>query len=752
MDKHRRKLSDSVSSQVLPSYASAGGNDLNESLRYAVACHQTGRFSEAEKAYREILKKHPKQFDCLHLLGVICSQKGDYREALRQIDRALTIEPGAAAAHANRAAALLQLKELREALASCDRAIALDPRAAEAFSTRAAVLIELRRFEEAVENCDSAIALKPGYAGAYNNRGTALKDLKRRDEALASYDRAIALNAGNAEAHNNRGNVLNQLRRFGEALVSCERAIALNPDMAEAHFNRGIALDQLQQPGEAPTRYDQAIALKPDYAEAWSNRGGAYLGLQRYDEALTNYERAIALDPEVQNLRGMHLRFPGDWKYFNADRARLNSAVAAGNAASPPFQFAAFSSDPAIQLQCAKLYVNDRYAPFPAPRWRGELYSHPRIRLAYLSSDFRDHPVSHQTIGVFERHDRSRFETTAISYGSDSPSPILDRLKATFDRFIDARTKTGEDVARIMRELEIDIAIDLNGFTDGGRPEVLVQRPAPVQVNYLGFPGTLGPACWDYIIADRFVIPEDGRRNYGEKVVHLPDSFMANDSGRRISARTPTRSEVGLPESGFVFCCFNNAYKLTPDMFDVWMRLLKQVEGSVLWLSAANRIAVENLRGEAEKRGVAPDRLVFAPRVPLNEDHLARLRLADLFLDTRYYNAHATAADALWVGVPVLTCAGSTFAARVAGSLLHAVGLSELVTTSVADYEALALKLARDPALLSELRQKLASNRTTHPLFDTERFTRHLESAYTTMWERTQRRAPPASFAVARAG
>jgi predicted O-linked N-acetylglucosamine transferase (SPINDLY family) len=322
------------------------------------------------------------------------------------------------------------------------------------------------------------------------------------------------------------------------------------------------------------------------------------------------------------------------------------------------------------------------------------------------------------------------------------------RLEAAFDRFVDARELGDADVARLVRELEIDIAIDLSGITEGGRPAVFARRPAPVQVNYLGYAGTMGKSHWDYILADRFVIPDASRHAYVEQVVALPDSFMVNDDRRRISDHVPSRAQAGLPERGFVFCCFNNAYKITPDVFDIWMRLLRQTEGSVLWLSSLHHAAIANLRREAQARGVAADRLVFAPKIARNEEHLARIRLADLFLDTLYYNAHVTAADALWAGVPVLTCPGVTFASRVAGSLLGAVGLPELITTSLSDYEMLALRLAGDPALLSSLRQKLARNREAFPLFDTARFARHVEAAYVAMWERSRRGEPPCSFAV----
>ena len=317
------------------------------------------------------------------------------------------------------------------------------------------------------------------------------------------------------------------------------------------------------------------------------------------------------------------------------------------------------------------------------------------------------------------------------------------RIETAFDRFIDAQAMSDAQVATMLRELEIDIAIDLNGYSGEKRTGILAHRPAPVQVNYLGFPGTMGAPFIDYIIADRMVIPDENRIYYSEQVVYLPHTYLPNDGKRPIAENTPSRIEAGLPETGFVFACHNAAHKIGPEMFDVWMRLLQTVEGSVLWLKSPNPSAMGNLRREAKARGVAPERLVFAPRLPQTEDHLARLRLADLFLDTLPYNAHATACDALWAGLPVLTCLGNTFPGRVAASLLHAIGLPELVTSSLAEYEELALALARNPERLAAIKAKLMRNRDTEPLFDTARFTRDLESAYTTMWERTQRGEPP---------
>jgi len=405
----------------------------------------------------------------------------------------------------------------------------------------------------------------------------------------------------------------------------------------------------------------------------------------------------------------------------------------------------AIPSSAADQLQCAKSYIAD-LPSFP-PLWSGKIYAHDRIRVAYLSSDFREHPVAYLTAGLFEEHDKSRFEVTAISYGPQSESDMRRRLKGAFERFIDVRLQTDEQVAKMIHELEIDIAVDLNGITQDARPNVLARRPVPIQVHYLGYAGTMGADYIDYVIADSTVIPRDQFEFLSEKVVWLPDSFMANDARRPIAERTPTRGECALPEDAIVFCCFNNSFKIAPDIFKVWMRLLKATDNSVLWLRGHAPAIVANLRREAETNGVPSDRIIFAPRVSSVADHLARQRQSDLFLDTLPYNAHATASDALWAGVPVLTCLGATFAGRVAASLNYAIGLPELVTNSLEEYEALALKLAHDPALLAALKAKLASHHETYPLFDTKRFTRNIEAAYTTMWQRYQRGKPPSPVA-----
>jgi predicted O-linked N-acetylglucosamine transferase (SPINDLY family) len=397
------------------------------------------------------------------------------------------------------------------------------------------------------------------------------------------------------------------------------------------------------------------------------------------------------------------------------------------------------------------MYANDKYPAVSlrddhacfAPAHR----SQDRIRVAYVSSDFRNHAIGFLTVGLFEHHDRSRFEMTAISIGVDQNSDVRRRIRNSVEHFIDAKADSDQHIVDLIRGSKIDIAVDLNGFTIGARPNIFARRPTPIQVNYLGYPGTLGANYYDYIVADRTLIPDNECEFYAENVVWLPNSYQANDNQRPISENTPTRSDCGLPDDAFVFCCFNNAFKIMPTIFDIWMRLLKAREGSVLWLLESNPAVSANLRREAESRGVSSERLIFAPRIPL-ADHLARQRQADLFLDTLPYNAHTTASDALWAGLPLLTCIGSTFAGRVAASLLNAAGLAELITTSLEDYEALALKISNDPGVLASLKDRLALEHDKCPLFNTERFTRHIEAAYTTMWERYQRGEAPRSFLV----
>jgi predicted O-linked N-acetylglucosamine transferase (SPINDLY family) len=610
------------------------------------------------------------------------------------------------------------------------------------------------RHQEALDLIAAALRAKPDYPEALYNSGNILLQLGRHEEALASYERAAALDPSYAEAHQNRGSVLLLLKRHREALASFDQALAVRPDYAEAHSGRGNALSELKRHEEALASYDRALSIAPGNVSSLNNRGNALRALRRFNEAVTSFERAVAISPNDPYAFGALVDSAVsicDWTRMAKLADELTTRVRQGKSVINPFTLLAFGADPADQLKCAQHFAAVE-VPKVSRLYDGKRWHNEKIKIAYLSSDFRVHPIAVLAAHLFELHDRSKFEIIAVSFGPDDASPLRARLVKAFDQFHDVRTMDDREVAALLHDNKIDIAVDLNNYSEMCRPGILAYRPAPVQAAYLGYPSTMGTDFIDYFIADKFVLPREQEQYWREKVARLPDSYLVQDSSREISSRTPTRKEAGLPEEGFVFCAFNAHYKITAPVFDIWMRLLAKISGSVLWLSHANDATAANLRREAETRGVDPARIIFAPRMENMEDHLARHRLADLFLDTLPYNAHTTAGDALWSGLPVLTCAGDIFAGRVAGSLLHAAGLPELVTTSLGDYESLALKLASEPALLSSLRGKLAENRTTRPLFDADRFRRHIEAAYTQMWDLWQQGESPRSFDVPSAG
>jgi len=728
---------------------------LPEAFKRAVSAGEQGRWVEAERLCRAIVGADAAgvdaHVDALHLLATVQHRRGRRAEALASYDKALALRPHYFEALNNRGVILLDLKRYEEALASCDLALALQPDDAETLNNRGIALKELKRPHEALACYDRALALRPDYAEAHGNRGNALYELKRYEEALTSYERALAIRPDDADALNHRGNVLKALKRFDAALMSYDRAIAIRPGHALAHYNRGITFHEINRPDEALACFDRALAIAPDYADAMNGRGNSLKELRRLVEAAASYERAIAAEPDhpfaFGGLADCALRLC-DWNLQDRLAAEVRRRAVEGSSIIPPLTLIGYSDDEALALAGAKRYVARRIGTAPPPLVHGAVWRNDRIKVAYLSPDFRQHPVGQLTAELFERHDRSRFEVIGISFGPDDRSPLRARLVAGFDRFHDVSTVSDRDVAALLAGLRTDIAVDLAGYTAGHRPEILAHRPAPIAVAYLGYAGTTGADFVDYIIGDRIALPFDRQAFYTERIVHLPDCFMASDTARAIAPDAPSRREAGLPD-GMVFCAFNNHAKLAAPVFAVWMRLLRAVGASVLWLSNANDTVAANLRRAAAAHGVDPARLVFAPRMDRFDRHLARHRLADLFLDTLPYNAHTTANDALWAGLPVLTCRGNSLAGRVASSLLDAAGLPELATASLDDYEATALRLATEPALLAGFRARLARNRLDCPLFDSRRFARPIEAAYRTMWESWQRGEAPKSFAVA---
>ena len=671
----------------------------------------------AIESYRQALALDPQYAIAHNNLGIALGEGNQLQDALACYERALTLNPQLAEAHCNQGNALLRLDRAEQALESFERALALEPRNPIMHCNCSNALLKLHRVQEALACSDQALRLWPDLPDALTSRGNALRELRRLDEALASYDRAIEIQPGHLEALSNRANNLMELERFGDAIECCDRILQLRPDFPAALLYRGLSLN--------------------------------LLGQLRYDEAVKSFTRLWEIEPTQPYALGYLLHTSAmtfDWTRSALVAEGIRS-IDDGKPVISPFALLAATDSAQSQLQCARLCVALTHPPAASAIWAGERPKNRKIRVAYLSGDLREHALSYLLVGVFEKHDRERFEIYGVSFQQPVNTPFGARVLSSLDVYLDVSQQSDLQVAQLLHEMQVDIAVDLVGFTRGQRLNIFSHRPAPVQVSYLGFPGTSGAPYIDYILADQFVIPPHSSRYYSEHIVYLPDCYQANDDRRVIAVQRPTRAEAGLPEGAFVFCCFNSGYKITPAMFDIWCRLLQARPDSVLWLVSESAAATRNLLREASIRGIDPQRVVFAGREPYDR-HLARMQLADLFLDTLPFNAGTTASDALWAGLPVLTCAGEAFAGRMAGSLLTAVGLPELVTQSLEAYEQLALHLSESPAALASLRERLAQNRTTFPLFDTPRFCHHLESAYQTMYERYQRGEGPTSFSV----
>ncbi len=628
----------------------------------------------------------------------------------------MTVIPAAPAQDLGAAFAACSAGRFAEAETLCRRLLASDQGDADAWHILSVAQAAQGESQAALESCEAALVLRPDFDFGLYNRGALMHGLKRFDEALDSYDRALAVRPEYPEALNNRGAALNELGRHGEALASVDIALGHQPDYADALCNRGIILAILKRYDEALTSHERALAANPDHPYAF---GGAA-------------ECAIKLC---------------DWPRRGRYAADMAARVADETTIVTPFLLLGYVGDPEMQQRCAVKFVKCKGLAGQTAPGRPVQARSDKIRLAYLSADFRQHPTGQLSAGLFEMHDRERFEVIGLSFGMDDASALRGRLAAGFDQFHDVRNRSDQDIARLVTELRIDIAVDMMGHTQESRPGVLAARSAPVQVSFLGFPATMGAEFIDYFIGDPVVLPLADQLWFTERIVQLPDSYQVNDGRRAVAGQGARRSDAGLPENGFVFCCFNGVWKITPPVFDVWMRLLHQTSGSVLWLLDGGPTAVRNLQKEAQDRGIDPGRLVFAKMAPPDE-HLARHRLADLFLDTLPCNAHTTASDALWAGVPVLTCRGEAFAGRVAASLLTAAGLPELIFGNAVAYEAAALALAHDPVRLAGLKARLENGRTDCALFDTARFTRNIETAYETMWRTHKLGQAPQAFAV----
>jgi predicted O-linked N-acetylglucosamine transferase (SPINDLY family) len=681
---------------------SAGSRDVNpkQIFEAAAAAQAAGDLARAEALYDRLLAVSSGNPQVSYMLGGLRNAQGRHAEALILLETARAARP-------DFPPILLHMGDALQAL---------------------------RRFGEALAHYDAALKLRPDYPEALNDRANTLSELAREDEALAGFDGALRLRPTDPVFHYNRGRLLLRIGRHAEAVAGLERAIALQPDFAKALDSRANALMSLNRMAEARQDFDRAVALAPDDIDMRMNRAGLLLQTGGFAEAMADLDHVARLAPEHPPLLGqaaVAALYECDWARQAQLRPRLAAAIAAEKPGLNPWVLTAYGFDGAPLLRAARTMMRDTVDDKPGPLWTGERYDHSRIRVAYLSADFGVHPVGVQIVQLLERHDRARFEIIALSGSADDGSDIRARIRAACDQFHEMETATVSAIARKLRELEVDVVVDLHGYTFGNRFAALAWRAAPVQATWLGYPGTTGADFIDYVIGDRFVTPPEHQTFYSETIHPLPACFFPMDANRAIAA-VPSRASEGLPESGLVFCCFNRNWKITSETFTVWMRLLQQTPGSVLWLRHYTSASEARLRGTAKAQGVDPARLVFAGKVGA-ETHLARHRLADLFLDTLPYGAHATAADALLAGLPVLTQLGGSYAGRVGASLLTACGLSELIARDAADYERLALELARDPARLRALREKLSANRATAPLFDMASMARDLETAYELM-------------------
>jgi predicted O-linked N-acetylglucosamine transferase (SPINDLY family) len=720
-------------------------------LHASVLC-QLEKYSEAIASCGSAIALDPDNPRPYFLRGNALRGSAQYGPAIGDYDRSIALAPGDPDPHINRGVALHALQRFADAVASYDRAIALRPESPVAHHNRGTALAALQEYEAAVLSFDAAIAIAPKHATAHGDRANALRALGRYEAALAGVELAIACAADKAEFYNLKGSLLSEMRQFPAAITAFQQAIALAPGFVAAHFNLGAVHLDLEQYQAAESCLSTVISLDPSHARAHRNRADALCEMGAFPEALAAYQEAIALDPDVKGLLGnrQHTRMQlCDWRDIDVALAEIAAGISRGATPASPFVVQTLFGSPALQKKAAETWVREECQPSPAPWPTARPHRSEKIRVAYFSGDFRMHPVSVSMAEVFEGHDRTRYDVTAVSFGPDIRDELRQRLEGAFDRFIDVRDRSDREIVGLARELDIDIAVDLGGFTSYSRPNVFAGRAAPVQVSYLGYLGTMGAPFMDYLIADRTIVPERERRHYSEKILYLP-SYQANASKRRIADRDFTREELGLPASGFVYCCFNNSYKIMPATFDVWMRILNKVPDSVLFLYSGHAEAERNLRREAQERGVDGARLVFGGRLEMPE-YLARYRTADLFLDTLPYNAGTTASDALWAGLPVLTCLGESFSGRVAASVLNAVGMPELVTSTAAQYEQAATDLAADRQRILQIRRKLADNHSSALLFASAQLTRHLESAFAAIHARRHANLPPAHLEVTQA-
>lgn len=685
-------------------------DQLDHLLQKAVQDIQANNLVSAKLLLNEVLKAEKNQPDALRFMGVIAAIQKEWNQALEWVDLALEVRPQNGIAYSN----------------------------------RGNILTQLGRHQEALSCYEKAIALEPGYAEVYSNKANTLQDLGRYQEALSFYEKAVQLDPNYAQAFYGVARLFYIRMQFENALGCCDQALRINPGYEAAQELRGSIFFHIKNYESALDSCDKVLRLNPSSAQTWIFKGNIYAEMKEFLEAKLSYLKAYEIAPDTEFLLGSMIQCDlqiCQWDYLDQNIEKLVQKVQEGKKAAIPYNLISLLDDRKLIRRSNQIFTQALQGDIQREqqKTRG---AQKKIRLGYFSADFHDHPTAHLIAELFECHDKEQFELIAFVFGRNAPDSMRSRLENAFDHFIDLNGMTDEEAAKLSRDMQIDIAIDLKGLTEEGRPKIFMYGAAPIQISYLAFPGTMGNPCFDYVVADSVIIPEEYQDGMQEKIMYMPNSYQVNDRSRRISTNIKTRKELGLPPSGFIFCCFNNNYKITASVMDGWVRILDSVKDSILWLYQDNPYAVENLKKEAKKRGLDTNRLIFASRVTL-PDHLARYKVADLFLDTTPCNAHTTASDALWAGLPVITLIGESFGARVAASLLHAIGLPELAVNTQEQYEKLAIELANNSARLQNIKSQLKKNVQFEPLFDTPLFTKYIESAYRQAYQRHQANLPP---------
>ena len=700
--------------------------------------HQANNIAEAKKNYLAVLALDPNHFDALHLLGLVAALNKDYEKAIELIQRAVLIRPLSATANLNLGIAFYESKRFELAIKCFDRAIDNDSHCIEAFFYRGLVNQEIQRIEYAKADYEIVISLKPHHVGALFNLGKLLQDQLDYEEALILYEKVIAVDPKMFMAYNNRGYIYHRVRKFKEACSDYLKALSINPKYPEAHNNFGITLHAMKIFDGSLDQYNKALNLNSQFLEAYHNRANLFYEIKKYQLASIDFEKVLSIHPDYEYVLGQNLMSRMNlcnWNDYQTSIDTLRLRIKEGKSVCSPFILLGLIDSLDLQLEAAKIWANNYLSYANLDTFECSIGRNEKIRVGYFSADYYEHPMMLLMAELFEVHNKNKFEIIGFSLSPPRHDAMRARVSKAFSEFYDVHQMPDHEIALFARDKKIDIAVDLNGYTLDAKPGIFFQRAAPVQVSYLGYPGTMSAECMDYIIADEIVIPQESQRFYTEKVLYLPGCYQVNGSGREISNAFPTREGCGLPKTGFIYCCFNNSYKVTPVLFDVWMKILLEVKQSYLWLLGGDDVTNLNLCKEAQKRGVSGDRIIFAGPVPLN-NHLARHLLADLFLDTLPYNAHTTASDALSMGLPVLTCPGESFSSRVAASLLKNIGLSELVVENLKDYESLAISLGRQPDFLKAIKAKLKNNQTSSNIFNSAEFAANLERLYETIVNR----------------